>query len=332
MRPLNKLFSILLLVLGVITYAQNAEVAINNGYTILKILDVGKAPHQIEFSRVENHAYIAAAGSDKISLVDSKKLCLKKQFTVQQVPLGVKEIQSNNSLIVTQFRSNALVNIDAKTGKAISTPLVTGGGPSMLYGPLKNGRFLVPIEKANKVWLVNGNPFSLIRSYDVGKRPFPPAATEDGRLAFVPNYDDGTVTVIDLLNETIVTTIAVGEHPSGGVMLSGSHEYAVAVRGENTIKFINTSSFKITAEIKVGIGESPFSVIVAPDGQRAYVNNTVSDDVSVIDLSQKKVITRIPVGKKPIVIEVSPDGKTLWVACEGSHDLYIFSIPKEKRE
>ncbi|MDZ4379411.1 MAG: YncE family protein, partial [Xanthomonadaceae bacterium] len=124
----------------------------------------------------------------------------------------------------------------------------------------------------------------------------------------------------------------VGAKPSGGTVLPGDSEYAVAVRGENRVAFINTASKTVVGSLADGIGESPFSVVLAPNGRLAFVNNTASHDVSVIALPEKRVIARIPTGEIPIVMAVHPSGETLWVSCEGSHTLDVIAIPRVWRE
>ena len=110
--------------------------------------------------------------------------------------------------------------------------------------------------------------------------------------------------------------------------MPGDDFYAIAVRAENRIALMDTRNYEVTGYIDEGIGESPFSVVISVDGKKGFVNNTLSHDVSVIDLASHKVVARIDTGKIPIVMAVHPDGNTLWVSCEGSHDVYVIRIPE----
>lgn len=102
----------------------------------------------------------------------------------------------------------------------------------------------------------------------------------------------------------------------------------MTVRGEDSVALINTANHEIVNVIYEGIGQQPFSVVVGPDDRWAYVNNTVSHDVSVIDLENEQVVARFPVPKTPIFIAVHPSGRSLWVASEGDHLLSIYAIPE----
>ncbi len=303
---------------------------------MLATLDVGLNPHQIAFTDDGRTAYVAAAGSDQVVEVDATALTVTRHFPVPDSPLGVAVLPRERGLAVARFGADEIAWIHFSEAEP-SEGLETGGAPSLLVGPISGNRYLVSVEQVDRMWVLNLDDFSLERFYATGDRPFPPAATSDGGTAFVPNYDDGTVTVIDLAGVgagaggQILGTVAVGEHPSGGVVLPGDSVYAVAIRAENKVLFINIAARRVVDSLTEGIGESPFSVVVTPDGRLAFVNNTASHDISVVALPEREVVARIPVGEQPIVMEVHPSGGTLWVSSEGSHELAVIEIPKRWR-
>ncbi|MHC4794935.1 MAG: YncE family protein, partial [Planctomycetota bacterium] len=201
-----------------------------------------------------------------------------------------------------------------------------------MVGPHAGDHYLISVEQADSVHVFDASAFTFVASYPTGDRPFPGAATSDGRLAFVPGYADGTITVVDLFNDRILETIQLGSNPSGGTVLPGDFEYAAVVRGEDRVAFINTASRQIVGDLSEGIGASPFSLVVTPNGRLAFVNNTASHDVSVIDLDERRVIERISVPEIPIVMAVNPAGSELWVSSEGEHRVTVISIPESWRD
>lgn len=78
--------------------------------------------------------------------------------------------------------------------------------------------------------------------------------------------------------------------------------------------------------IAVGLGVRVLGAAIAlsPAGSYAaqsyqvFVSNEKSNDVTVINGADNKVIATIPVGKRPRGIHVSPDGKTVYVAVSGT--------------
>src|ERR1700733_2257012 len=64
----------------------------------------------------------------------------------------------------------------------------------------------------------------------------------------------------------------------------------------------------------------------ASSGDRmAYVTNTQSNSVSVIDTTTRTVTATIPVGADPIAAAVSPDGSTVYVANEGGNSVSVIN-------
>ncbi len=63
----------------------------------------------------------------------------------------------------------------------------------------------------------------------------------------------------------------------------------------------------------LSVGDNPSRVAISRDGTRAYVANTGSDSISVIDTSADQVTATIPVGDGPSALAVTPDGERLYV-------------------
>jgi len=65
---------------------------------------------------------------------------------------------------------------------------------------------------------------------------------------------------------------------------------------------VDTKSLEVTNNISVG--KRPWGIVISPDGQRLYVANGPSNDISVIDLNSEKEIGRIKAGDGPWGITV----------------------------
>jgi len=60
-------------------------------------------------------------------------------------------------------------------------------------------------------------------------------------------------------------------------------------------------------------GSESVSAVITPAGDKLYLTNSGSDDVSVIDLSSQQVTATIPVGDTPLGAAVSPNGTAVYV-------------------
>jgi YVTN family beta-propeller protein len=299
-------------------------------FRVLARLDVGRNPHQIVFTRDGRTAYVAAAGSGRVTRVDVTGLRVAGTIPVEGTPLGLFLTPDGTRIGVSRFDASGIGVYRLADGARVDS-LPTPPGPSVFAGPYADDTWFVAAERGDKVVDVNGATPHARFSMPTGRRPFPPAATADGLQVFVPEYDDGTVGIFDLEQGRRVATVRVGTHPSGGTMLSDGTTYAVAVRGGDRVVLVSGAQYRVEGDVRVGIGKGPFSVVMAPGGRVAFVNNTGSDDVSVLSVKDRRVAARVPVGRTPIAMAVTPDGSELWVSCEGSHEVWVLEIPVRLR-
>ncbi|MDQ1248452.1 MAG: hypothetical protein QG597_2824 [Actinomycetota bacterium] len=81
---------------------------------------------------------------------------------------------------------------------------------------------------------------------------------------------------------------------------------------DNVLYAASTSPAKLLWS--VGVGSGPMGLALTPDGKRAYVANSQSGTVSVVDLVSRAVIASVPVGEVPWDVTVNPSGSRVFVA------------------
>jgi YVTN family beta-propeller protein len=131
----------------------------------------------------------------------------------------------------------------------------------------------------------------------------------------------GTVSVIDLTTNTVVTTIEVGLHPAG-MTISGEHLYVTNAYSD-TVSVVNLHSNKVVKTIEVGVpvpgrpfGAGPNGITIV-DGRTAYVTLGQSNAIAVADLSSPfshHVVGYIPTAYFPTSIAYDAVNKQLVVA------------------
>jgi len=78
----------------------------------------------------------------------------------------------------------------------------------------------------------------------------------------------------------------------------------------------------------IGVHRAPFFIDVSPDGKRAYVANSGSANLSVIDLEQRKVLNYISTGNGSNLARVTPDGKLAIVALRDEDAIAVVDVEK----
>ncbi|MCL6583487.1 MAG: YncE family protein [bacterium] len=150
-------------------------------------------------------------------------------------------------------------------------------------------------------------------------------------MLYVTNMADNTVSVLDRVNNSLVSVIQVGKEPQGIVVNEqGTYAY-VANAGSNTVSIIDTLTGEVDETVDLPLGIYPSGITITSDGKYVLVANRDSDNVTVIDTDLKRSIYTFRVGHKPIDLRVSPaTGRWLYVTNQGSRDLYIVSLESRK--
>jgi YVTN family beta-propeller protein len=157
----------------------------------------------------------------------------------------------------------------------------------------------------------------------VGHNPYTVALSRFGDVAYVSNWGESTVSVLDVARPTptLVKTIPVGTHPNAMALNPRRAELYVANADSDTISVISTITQEVIRTIDLApfsgaeVGASPDGLTVSPDGKMLYVANSTDNDVAVIRLAKHRdtVEGLIPTAWFPAGVIVSPDGDQLYV-------------------
>jgi len=299
-------------------------------FQVLARLDVGRRPRQIVFTRDGRAAYVAVAGSGRVVRMDVVGLKVTGRWKVPGAPTGLFVTPDQKRLGVSRFGTSGIL-VYRLADHALVDSLATPAGPSFFAGPCAQNTWFLAAARADRVVDIDGAHLETRFTIKTGRWPSTPAATRDGLEVFTPEVDDGTVSIFDLEKGRTVGRVAVGHHPGGGTVLSDGTTYAGAVRGEDRVAFISGVFHRLEEEIHRGIGDAPASVLMAPGGRVAFVNNLRSDDISILSVKDRKVATRVRVGGSPVAMAATPDGSELWVSCAGPGQVWVLSIPVRLR-
>ena len=165
--------------------------------------------------------------------------------------------------------------------------------------------------------LLAGCNRSSFPTYPAGYREF----------AYIANRTGNSVTVLDLVYLRPDRTLSVGASPVALTVNPRRDEvYVVNAQPQSpsgSITVIDTT--QNTAASAIPVHRNPSSLILDPSGRRAFVVNTGSNTVSVLDLDLRREIAAYVTGDRPGSAQISPDGRTLVVANRASGTVSLFS-------
>jgi YVTN family beta-propeller protein len=150
-----------------------------------------------------------------------------------------------------------------------------------------------------------------------------------GPKAYVGNFKDNTISVIDVELKRVSATIPVPPGPHGITITPDNRWVYVASDGTSTVSVIDASTDKLVESIEVG--KNPHGVAATPDGKLVLVGVYDTDSVVFIDTATRKVIGSVAVGK-PHNIAVHPDGRVAYVGSQtpGKFSLAIIDLANRK--
>lgn len=114
------------------------------------------------------------------------------------------------------------------------------------------------------------------------------------RRAYVALAGDSAVEVLDITlgEETNRIRLKPEDAPQELVLTSDGRTLLTVNNGSSTVSFVDPLSYLEVARLRVG--SKPTSIILDPAGTKAYVFNSLSQDITVIDIASRSVAATVP--------------------------------------
>ena len=258
--------------------------------------------------------YVSNEADSTLDVVDGRTLRVMSKVPLTGHPNNIAASRDGARVYVAIRQAPGAVDVvdTASLQRVKSIPIkgdvhntyVTPDGRFVVAGSIV-GKNLTVIDQRTEepVWTLG---------FDLGVRPLAFEQNPDGstKRIFVQLSDLNGFAVVDFATHKEVTRvmlpqIAAGKKP---VMEGGNTSHGMAVTADNKLLVVNSRlnsavyvyslpDLKLAGSVDVGI--APDWVTLTPDGRSAYVANAGSNNVSVVDLTAMREVTRIPVGQVP---------------------------------
>jgi YVTN family beta-propeller protein len=139
------------------------------------------------------------------------------------------------------------------------------------------------------------------------------AKPQPKRIAFLPNLNTGTVTVVDILNKQVVDVITAGNHSLGVATRDRTGNFWVGDEVNKTVIQINADTHAI--QIIYNLGYLPVGIAADMNRARLYVtyNRVDTSSFAIFDTRTGKLIKRLNVGLNPYSVAVNPINGHIYV-------------------
>jgi YVTN family beta-propeller protein len=210
--------------------------------------------------------------------------------------------------------------------------------------------------RGGAAWMESGPPIALGHAQGNGLGVKPAAAgiavTRDGTRAVVANFENDSITIVDLAARKVAAELDLRPGKSDRALSGvpgGEFPFWVSIRGSDEAYVSSTRDGEVVVvslggapAVKRRIGglAQPGKSILDREGRLLFVANAGSDTVSVIETATGKVIETIATtapravlangagfkGANPNALALSPDERTLYVTNAGTNSVAVVRL------
>ena len=264
----------------------------------VKEIVVGIDPRTVAIDDAGRRAYVANRGSNSITVVDVSAQAATAEIAVGNRPYGVVVSPDGTRLYVAEQGINQLSIIDT-TSLAFLSRVPTIDRPSGLTLGNDGATLYVTHLLTPKVTVMTVGSGSGAEIPTTSLQLWPDSnllqtlvLSPDGRRAYVPHTRSNTSNQALTFDTTVFPLVSL-------------------IDATNNQHLVGQQLDLGTLD-PPGVG-MPFDADVTQDGKQLWVVNAASNNISVIDLTTRRLAAHIPVGDNPRGIILAPDGHAAYV-------------------
>jgi YVTN family beta-propeller protein len=218
-----------------------------------------------------------AITNQKFKLIDSIKLGDKWPNKIS--PAGMCIDEAHQKLYVVTKDDNALYTINLATKKVVQKTFLAAEAYTCVLSPIKNELY-ISCWGGKKIIVFSTATNQIIKEISVGTHPNDICLTKNGKLLYVANAEDNTVSVVDLAvykEVEVLNTALYPNAPSGsstnGVALSEDEKTLYIANADNNYLAVFDVSKKLESRSKGFIPVGWYPTAVKTVHGKIYVTN-----------------------------------------------------------
>lgn len=280
-------------------------VAIDTKTLDVKYIDFGEDepahPLHWGFDVDGKYAFVTLNRTGELAVLDAKTADLITRIPIGKKPRDIAVTPDNKKVFVSHQAEGYVSVVDLGTWEArrmhrTDTDYGAGAGSGMDMSP--DGKLVVVSNTAdNQLAFFDVETETLVAKVDNVPAPVNVHFLgEDGATVGTGNRADGSVTFIDRETFTIIKTLPTGAGanipslgPDGNIWVTHN--------GERYLSVVDPDTLEVTHEIMVQ--QNPHWILFSPDGRYGFATNWGGNSISVIDIVEKRQVSRVRTGLNP---------------------------------
>ncbi len=304
-----------------------------------------KTSNSFDFTVIGPWAYVPLSNG-QIAAYDTYNNTNRAVFTVDFLPDEIEYTPEGDKAYLINKTQPYVIVLNAPINQFIKTIPLPAPGVDIAVSTLTEHRAFVSHGEYGGVTVIDTIPDTVYTTMQTGPNPGAVALDKDDKdtnRLFVAIRGDNTVqsyTVRELELEGTSTPLS---GPPEKLYVSPDNNQAVSINTSvNTIALFEAKGAKLRAELPVGT--NPINGVFTDNSSAFYVVNNGSNDVSIINVSEKRVSENVPVGPAPydvttrarasdyVYVSNSGNNTVTAIRSDNSNETLTFQVGEDPRD
>ena len=286
---------------------------------ILTTIQVGKAVNGltqgIAVDSGRNRVYVGNADDRTVSVIDSATNTVVATTSVVGEPAGIAADPARGLVYVaTGFGGNSLLLLDSTSGAVVGNVTLGGQGGSVAVDSRTHLVYVQVNAAPTAIVAVNPDTRSIQGQVQLSLLyTIAGIAVDPASRVYAVDYNTGVIAVIDITGSApseinrIFTSVSYAESLAVDPV---THLLYTTFSGDNKVRILSGDGVILKTLDALRL---PTSIAIDSATGAAYVTDTASDSLTVVDLSRQVVSTTIPLGTSDFGLAFDPATNRLYV-------------------
>lgn len=317
---------------GTLVVANKSEATVSLVDTqtgeIRATLPTGNAPHEVDVSPSGELALVGNYGTREepgstLTLIDVVSASVVKTINLGEYlrPHGIVWLNDTTALITAE-ENQALIRVDIESGKVAQEIGTDAEISHMVAVAREHGLAFVANIGSGSVTVIDLALGMSLGNIPTGEGAEGIAVTQNGRQVWVTNRAEDTISVINAAKRAPIAKLDAGEFPIRAEATADGRFVLVTNAKGDDLSVFSTSEMKELGRVaftsvskgdkgrlfsdRFGDSSVPIGIEIVDEEKRAYIAHANSDDISIVDLNEGKVVGTLSAGKEPDGMGYSP--------------------------
>lgn len=249
----------------------------------------------------------------KVVVIDTTTYTIIKEIMSGYAPRFINISPDGTKAYVNEYRGKIHI-INTASDEIVDSILLARPAvymPSDVAVTPDGSKLLAYIRGTQQVLIIDTATHELLARFNAYSNAI--TISSDGQRAYIPGSQ---FAIIDIPHLTVKYVKMPGiEIGDSKIVLSKDERTAYIVDTQRDIlQVIDLENWRLIVNVPVGdMGSLQFGLAITPDGNKIFVSNGYSNNISVVSVAENKVLDTIPLASTPIGIDISPDGRVAYV-------------------